>query len=452
MKNFELKRGGENFLGILNDLKRRPEDASRELGIPLEQIQKILDGEIPIPDNLVQKAVKIWPINSRDFYLIHDDCPNGVKIMTNEESEKTKRIMNRSGKPYYEYRDTATSSVGPFRPEWILELCEVDDNDPYNSDVQWNNGHFMHQFTYFIGDVNFYYMEKGQKKIAVMNTGDSMYITPFTPHTFTTRKGASEKGLILALTYGNNLSGDSKQELSAIGVNLGSLFALDFSSKKSAFSELLKFHMSNCSIGIEELSIRSQIEKLKIKNFFDGKEIPNYDEYELISKSLKINVKDLLPMDDHVEKVSIQKYEKANSWSFTPDKISYRMVELASSLSLPFSKAFEITIEKENNDILDLQMGLHQYGYNVGTSKIILTWELNGQLFNEIIDSGSSFYMKPFVRHSFSGPGKLLILRIGGKVTGSSQQELSVIGKNAARRAITESLLWFNNNKKNNSK
>ena len=68
--------------------------------------------------------------------------------------------MHRGGKPYYEYRDTAMSSVGPFRPEWIEELCVVDDNEPNNKQVQWNNGHFMHQFTYFIGEVNFYYLDE----------------------------------------------------------------------------------------------------------------------------------------------------------------------------------------------------------------------------------------------------------------------------------------------------
>ncbi len=91
--------------------------------------------------------------------------------------------MERAGKPYYEYRDTAMSQIAPFRPEWIVELCRVDNNDSNNSNIQWNNGHFMHQFTYFIGEVNFYFMDtNGEKNVAVMNTGDSMYITPFVPH------------------------------------------------------------------------------------------------------------------------------------------------------------------------------------------------------------------------------------------------------------------------------
>ena len=143
-------------------------------------------------------------MSSRDFYLIDDDCQDGIKIMRSIDSEKSARIMNRGGRPYYEYRDTAVSSVGLFRPEWIEELCVVDDNEPDNKSVHWNKGHFMHQFTYFIGDVNYYYLDSnGKKKVAIMNTGDSVYGTPFRPHTFATRKGAKKNGLILALTYGN---------------------------------------------------------------------------------------------------------------------------------------------------------------------------------------------------------------------------------------------------------
>ena len=76
-----------------------------------------------------------------------------------EDSARSSRIMERGGSPYYEYRDTVMSGGAPFRPEWIKELFYVNDNDPNNRTVKWNNGHFMHQFTYFIGDVNFYYID-----------------------------------------------------------------------------------------------------------------------------------------------------------------------------------------------------------------------------------------------------------------------------------------------------
>ena len=99
--NDKDKRIGSNFLGILNDLKRRPEDASRELGVSVEIINGIISGEVKLSAELVKHAIKIWPVNERDFYIIADDCATGVKIMRSEESKKSSRIMKRAGKPYY---------------------------------------------------------------------------------------------------------------------------------------------------------------------------------------------------------------------------------------------------------------------------------------------------------------------------------------------------------------
>ena len=74
------KRVGKNFLGILNDLKRRPEDAARELGIDIEVIKGIISGEKEFSTELIERAISIWPINKRDFYIIDDDCPDGVTV------------------------------------------------------------------------------------------------------------------------------------------------------------------------------------------------------------------------------------------------------------------------------------------------------------------------------------------------------------------------------------
>ena len=40
--NSHLLKSGKNFLGLLNDIKRRPEDAAKELQIPLEEINLII--------------------------------------------------------------------------------------------------------------------------------------------------------------------------------------------------------------------------------------------------------------------------------------------------------------------------------------------------------------------------------------------------------------------------
>ena len=54
-------------------------------------------------------------------------------------------------------------------------------------------------------------------------------------------------------TYGNQLSGDTQQELSVLGKELAMPFWLDFSNRNKAFSELLKFHMNCSSITLEEI-------------------------------------------------------------------------------------------------------------------------------------------------------------------------------------------------------
>ena len=448
VKNPELVRFGNYFLGMLNDLKRRPEDAAKELNVTIEEIMDIIEGKNEISLEIISRAVKIWPVNYRDFFLIHDDCPNGIKIMRNDDSAKSSRVMDRGGLPYYEYRDTAMSTVALFRPEWIEELCIVEDNNPNNLAVQWNNGHFMHQFTYFIGDVNYYYRgPDGEKKVAIMNTGDSVYGTPFRPHSFTTRKGAKKNGLILALTYGNQLAADTQQELSAIGKELSLPYWLDFSSRKNAFGFLLNFHRNCASLSFEELEKRTSVNKEKLIQYENSSEIPSYEIIVILASAMNVNARDLLPNDVIEDKVIVKYYKDSAKWYFPEITKAYQIVELAHSRNLPFSKAFEFTTLKENDSNssgeLDLIIGLHQYIYNVGETTIQLNWKINNKSYLEELKPGDSAYIKPNVPHNFRNEGKLMVLRIAGRVAGDAQRELSSLDKNDAHRAISEVSMWF---------
>ena len=92
---------------------------------------------------------------------------------------------------------------------------------------------------------------------------------------------------------------------------------------------------------------------------------------------------------------------------------------------------------------MDIKTGLHQYVYNISMDDITLNWSFNDKQYSEVIHPGDSVYIKPFVHHNFRGSGKLLVLRLGGKIVGDSQRELSVIGKENVKRAINESMQWF---------
>ena len=83
----ETRRQGLQLRGILNDLKRRPADAARELGISEEEINGYIEGRKRLPLAIIERATEIWPVNHRDFFLIRDDCPKGVRIVRAAESE-----------------------------------------------------------------------------------------------------------------------------------------------------------------------------------------------------------------------------------------------------------------------------------------------------------------------------------------------------------------------------
>jgi methylphosphonate synthase len=94
-------------------------------------------------------------------------------------------------------------------------------------------------------------------------------------------------------------------------------------------------------------------------------------------------------------------------------------------------------------------VGLHQYGYNIGETDVSISYESDDGLKTDMIKPGDSFYLKPFVEHNFKGKGKLLILRISGKIIGEPQRELSLIGQKNITRVINENLQWFDAKGKN---
>src|SRR5262245_36136614 len=120
-----------------NDLKRDDATAESELGLPSGSFAAYTSGARTITWELIERAVRAWPLDERDLLAGHDDCPGGVSVFRHAESVRSSRVIDRGGRPYYEYRDTAMSRVASFRPEWIRMLVTADGgaDDPA---VQWN--------------------------------------------------------------------------------------------------------------------------------------------------------------------------------------------------------------------------------------------------------------------------------------------------------------------------
>jgi len=426
------------FRKILNDLKRRPEDAAKELKITKKKINDILSNKSKINFKIIQKAVNIWPVNFGDFFSFKDDTVSDFKIMRSRQSNKSQRVMSRGGIPYYLYKDTIMSKLSPFKPELITELAIVDNNKPTNPLVKFNNGHFLHQFTYFIGPVNFYYIKNKKKKVAKMKTGDSMYISPYIPHSFTTRKNnQNEFGKILALTYTDKIDNETLNEISALGFDIAKKYKLNLKNEKISFWSNLENILKNSSLTYNEFQRNSSINLGRLKK---SKKIPNESHLKKISKFLNINIRDLLPPSDTVE-VKIQKYFRNKKW-FYPSKAKkdYLFNELTNIPQLPNSRGFEVTLINEKKNTSFLEVSSHQYVYNLGNTKI--RFSIGNK--NGYLDPQDSMYIKPNKKHSFYRKGKLLILRLGGRISGDSLYQMSMISERNLKRTIQDYKPWFN--------
>jgi len=432
--SFSLK-----FRKILNDLKRRPEDAAVELNISIEEIEKILSGEVDPDFKLLKKACKIWPVNLNDFFGLEDDTINNYKIFTKVESDKTIRIMKRKNKPYYKYKDTVMSKISPFRPEWIEELVVINDKNPENIDVVFNNGHFLHQFTYFVGPVNFYYIdENGKKKLEEMNTGDSMYISPYTPHSFTTRKNKENKfGLILALTYTDKVDNEVLNELSVIGNELAKKYLVNNSSNTNGFKKKLQYFLNLSSLAEENFE---KMTGFNLKKIYNTNSIPSFQDLEKIASVLNVNLGELIPNKKYTS-VKIGKYNESLRWKYPSEKnYIYKFVELTSVSHLPCSKALELSVIIEEDHGTFLEVPSHQYLYNIGETDCILEIEKIKQKFSP----GDSIYLKPNIKHKFTKKSKILILRIGGKIYGETLFHISSLSDKNLQRLINDNKPWFN--------
>lgn len=457
MKNGSYKlRAAATLRGILNDLKRNEEVAAHELGIAPDILRRALSGNEPLPYSVVEKAAGIWPVNERDFLPLLDDAPDGVHIMRAADSARTSRIIKRAGVEYYEYRDTAMSRVSSIRPEWIKILNVVADNNPHNKTVQWNNGHFLYQFTYFIGEVNYYYEWNGQRYCEPMNTGDSVFGMPYAPHSFSSRN-ADRPGLILALTYGGRLSGDAQHELSILPVDAVGKMAYVNAASKAA---IVKRFLADFSCSEEALTQRAGLPKGRLAALLSGAERGRSDEWQKVAKALRVPWREFDVKPVRLERgVKIVKGAGADHWALpSQEDASYEVKDLASGEVTPFSRGIELTILKseEANDIATLETSLHQYGYVTGDRPLEVIWEANGMSRQETLYPNDSFYIKPFVAHKFAmatlagrtapapkSQARVLLLRTAGKISGDTFHEISSIGPASLQRYATETALWY---------
>jgi transcriptional regulator with XRE-family HTH domain len=424
-----------------NDLKRDELTAAGDLELTEADYQKALAG-LAEPDwSLLRRASQNWPVNERDLLPLHDDVPLGVVIHRLAQSQASERVLQRRGADYYRYRDTAMSRVASFRPEHIRMLRVVDDNDPYNPAVEWNNGHLLYQFTYFVGPVNYYYSWQGTCYCVPMNTGDSVWGVPFAPHSFTSRD-AGQDAYILALTYGGQLLGDSQAELAVLGPDAASQLALP-NDEAATLRSLLQAKL----LSPPEAAARSGIDPVRLSQLYKGETTPSWDERTALAEALDVSLRDLLPPRTSVQcGVMIQPGPSARSWCLPDaDHPGYRLRELAGDPSHPDTAAFEITVLGQPDPEL-LRSHQHSYLYVLAGASVRLRWQHRGGRHDRLLQPGDSAYLLPELGFSLAvddQPATVLLLRIGGAVNARVRYALGSMSDRQLRRYLHEDRRWY---------
>ena len=434
------------FRTILNDLKRDEATAARELGEDLEYLREILSGKKELPRRIISKATKIWPINERDLLSIDHDAPEGVVIMTGDASKATNRQIFRGGAPYYDYRDLAMTRTSDIRPEWISMLHEVDDDDPDNPTIQWNKGHLLFQFTYFRGDINYYYEWNGVKHCTRMSDGDSVFGLPYAPHSFALRKG-SGPGHILALTFAGRISGPLRDQLELLPGDLSSHLVPAGAGGLPPVAALIDAYAANAAMPVEMVANELGWSPDFLKEVREGRRSLDFDELKALAGELRIPVREFVPpLDDLTDGVVIVKRQSNDRrWQLPADGPPAAYVkELATSELVPYMRGLEI--EAISPEPVWQRCQMHTFAYNIGGSDIELKWQAETER-SVTLPPESSCVILPFVSHAFTpaggGNARVLLMRTSPQLTGDAYLEARILGPKVVERMRSDMDRWY---------
>lgn len=446
-----LKDIGSLLQNQINNLKRTIKIVSDELNIEEEIVKKCIGGKLCESDakDLLFKFYEKYPISLKEIFIEKDLTDNGIIHYGSNKSKLSSRILNRpnkdnENKEFYEYRDTAMCKNSPFKPEYIKMLRHVYDADPYNKDVTYNKGHLLTQITFFIGPVNFYYILDGKKYCCEMNTGDSNFITPYIPHSFTKRmySGQDDKdAIIIAVTFSSNVYNSLQDIIFSKVENI------------SKISGNLRYPEQVLKLRIERLLELNYMNKENIISILENKYTKEqinqvlyngiYHDNIINELCIILNIfKEELIINKLNEEVIIKKTKDSNTIKYEKNDKYYLVEQLAKSKHFPDVNGVNMTI-CGGGHILNSQF--HQYVYNYGESSIEFLY--GDKLDNKkIINKDDSLYIKPFTNYLFNKiekDGNIIIIKLSGQINTNVLNEFASFEEKGKVRCQTEDSKWW---------
>jgi choline kinase len=474
-----IQQMGRGFLSEANDLKRPVENLAREMDVDVNKVHAFTQGKVELDTayEMMVSMSKTYPVALTDLWMEQNDTRAGVRIFTAAESKSTERILSRPDKtgelaPYYAYRDSAMSRLGPFRPEWIEELRVVGDNDAENPDVVYNNGHLMMQTTFFIGPVNFYYELRGKKYCFEANTGDSNFISPFVKHSFASRD-PDQQALIIAVTYGGSVRA-ALSDFARMGGKQAETLSGDLRDEAGFRSALLGRYLASESVTADGFAnvLAPSVGGMERASALVTGAAPTQDELQLMAGELSVPPSTLMVTEgamQHSEEVVVtRRASQAGkvadpAWikshpprpypdtAATAEETSYIMEPLARTPHQPNLKTFNIEVTPNASPGEVLTCGLHQFLYVHGEATTTLQWGENFEHEN-LLRPGDSAYIAPLVQHRFNANtsssteaavAEMYAVRIPGRLTDETWREFATFQPNGRERVGNESMRWY---------
>ncbi len=442
------------FQNQMNGWKRTVASLASDIKWSQDDLERMFQGRTD-RDELQTLAIamsQVYPTTLEKLLMPTNDTLNNVLIMRACDSIASSRIYERVNGmnetvPYYEYRDTAMSVLSPIKPEWIKEEVNVDGTDPDDPKVVYNKGHFEHQMTFFIGPVNFYYRVHGVSYMAEMETGDSNYITPFNPHSFTTRD-SNRLALIIAVTFEGDVA-RAQKEMYILGSDRGAKrFYLDASNGPKAQIKLLYQHMRAEYLRPEDLTELLHDTEISTDDILNENSMFSEYERELLSRKLHIAPNDLMVSEyDETAQVLIKQHDASRGRGFPDsDNPQYMIHPLVRSPWMPQMKGFNIEVLAHEPDLQNgIESPLHQYLFNYGDTPVNIAWSADGHSHEDRLEPEDSIYLQPWVRLALGAgdgnSGRMLSLGVTGAITSAVQQELSRMPD--IQRVSKETTGWF---------
>lgn len=221
-------------------------------------------------------------------------------------------------------------------------------------------------------------------------------------------------------------------------------------STEKAFGNLLLSIRSNSKLTQELLAEKSGIALDAIQQIEGGRTAPSLETLQQLAQAMGVNLRDLIPITpDTTDGIKVllkgDQYRRTIARGGKPYYVYADLVMTTENVGLR-PMAITLLCIEDKDVVMNKGHFLHQCTYALH-GRVRFFWEFNGERKWRDFEEGDSWYIRPYVPHSFRSLNKddlatIIAFTFSGNITGDAVQELRVLGSNAAQRIVEEEQ-WY---------